>query len=325
MAFALVKVIVGILLTVNFATQLYGVARSRHLWEEPVAALAGNMSLICMLIGINLLLVGAYDVVHLDISGVCQALQYIGFGFGFAFKMAQVCMAVDQYVAVAYPAQQLSITSRARGRLFAATWLTWAAQVTVGVLAASFGLQTHADSIHGLGNGTAVFPGCRWESSLAMVYAILVDVQLVLFSLATAGLFAYTFTIGFRNKARLNRQIQEMGAAVVMPEEDRKFFENYNDFKKVVWVFSITVPLDIIIPVLRFSSRWYPMARLNSFLFQLRLLGLMFEGWGYGLMNTKLKAAYKKALCGKCCSDMIEPLPLAAQNIPTGGHQELQQ
>ena len=324
MLYAWVKALVGAFLTVNFAAPLYAVANSRHLWEEPMAALAGNMSFICMLLGINLLLIGAYDIVQLDVFSVCRALQYSSFGFGVSFKMAQVCMAVDQFVAVLYPLQHYSIMTRARRWLFAATWITWAAQPTFGVLAEAFGLVTHADSIHGLGNGTAVYPECRWESSLAMVYAIFVEVQMMLFSLVTAGLLTYTFTVGYRTKVRLTRRSPGVVREDAIPQEDGKFFQNFKDFKKIIWIFSLTVPLDIVAPALRLSSRWYPLPKLNGLLHQLRLFGFTFEGWAYGLLNLKLRAAYRKILCGKCTSDMVEPITVADQHIHVIALPEIQ-
>ena len=200
-------------------------------------------------------------------------------------------------MAVFYPLQHYSLMSRARRWLFLVTWLTWAVQPTCGIFAAIFQLQTRADSVHGSGNGTAVYPECRWESSLANFYTVLVEVQIFSFSLATFGLFIYTFSVGRRMKVRLMREMREIERRGVMSQEDGKFFDNFNAFKKIVWVFSLTVTMDIITPILRFSNQWYPMPRLNGFLHQLRLLGFIFEGWAYGLLNTKLKSAYKKTLC----------------------------
>ena len=62
-------------------------------------------------------------------------------------------------------------------------------------------------------------------------------------------------------------------------------------------VLSLTVSLDIVAPLLRISSRWYPRPMLNGLLHQVRLFGLIFEGWAYGLLNAKLRAAYKKTFC----------------------------
>ena len=243
MLYAWVKALVGVLLVANFAAPLYTVASDRQLWDEPMAVLAGNMSLICMLFGITHLLVGVYDITQLDIPGLCQTLQHSSGGFGIAFKMAQVCMAVDQFVAVAYPLQHYTLMTRARPWLFAATWLTWAVQPIFGIFAAAFDLETHADKVHGHGNGSAAYPECRWEKSLAHIQVMLLEAQMIFFSMVTVGLFVYTLVVGHITKTRLNRQMQELEERGIMPQENRKFFDNFSFFKKIIWVFSTsTVP-----------------------------------------------------------------------------------
>ena len=301
MAYIWVKTIVGALLAVNFAVPLYTVVSNRHLWDEPMAVLAGNMSLACAMDGLAIMLIGIYDLIKLDINGLCRSLQYLGFGFGIAFKAGQLCMAVDQYVAVFHALRHFPIMERARPWLFGATWLTWIMQIIFGIFANIFDLETFADSTIDSTNATLVFPECRWESALANVYTMVFEVQLVSFSLATAGLLIYTGVTGHRIKKKLIRA-QKQRNSMFGDDDNQKFFDNFRAFKKIIAVLSLTVVMDIVAPINRFANRWYPMPQLAGFLHQVRLLAFIFEGWAYGLLNAKLRAAYKKTLCGTCCN-----------------------
>ena len=303
MVYNWVKTTVGAVLMANFSVPLYAVLKNRHLWDEPMAVLAGNMSLAMLLDGFVITIVGIYDLVGIYIPALCRSIHYFGFGFGIAFKVGHVCMALDQYVAVFHPLHHFQIMIRARPWLFAGTWLTCAAQMVFGLFANIFQLKTHADNVLSgtLMNSTVLFPECRWETGLADVFTIAFEFQLLAFSLATAGIIIFTGIHGHRFKKQIMKELRQ-------PERpygnrDQKLLDNYKAFKKIIVVLSLTVTLDIIAPIIRFYSRWYPMPKLNGFLHQLRLLGFIFEGWAYGLLNAKLRAAYKKTLCGTCSKE----------------------
>ena len=298
MLYQWVKTGVGTLLTVNFAVPLATVVSNRHLWEEPMALLAGNMSLTSTILGFIHALVGIYDLANFQSITLCRSLQYSSFGVGIAFKMAQVCAAVDQFVAVVQPLHHYPLMMRARLWLFAATWLTCAAQITFGFVAHMLDMETFSEHVGTQGNNTA-FTGCRWETALADVYTVIVELEMVTFSLITASLLVYTGVVGYRLKVRLvrrERQLQNNGFNST--DDNQTFFANYRAFKKILMVLSLTVSMDIVAPILRISSRWYPRPNLNGLLHQVRLFGFVFEGWAYGLLNTKLRAAYRKTFCG---------------------------
>ncbi|KAF0293928.1 hypothetical protein FJT64_008326 [Amphibalanus amphitrite] len=296
MLYVWVKALVGLLLTINFAAPLYAVAVNRTLWEEPMAVLAANLSFSCMCLGVTFVLIGAYDIAQLQVKGLCQSLQYCGFGFGVAFKLAETCMAVDQFVAVFYPLQHYSLMSRARRWLFVATWLAWAVQPAFGLVAVLLELPTPADTTLGRDKASVAFPECRWESNIADAYAIFVETQFLVFSLLTAALYMYTGAVGYRMNARIRRQMAHLGHQNI-GGRDRKFVDNFNSFKRIVWVFLTTMLLDVISPVVRLIGRWHPMPQFSGFLHQLRALCFICEGWLYGLLNAKLREAYKKTLC----------------------------
>ena len=295
-----VKTIVGALVAVNFVLPLYTVVSNRDLWDEPMVVLAGNLSGMRMLFGLTLMLIGVYDLAELNMDYMCGLLQHNMWALGVGLKMSGICMAVDQFVAVTRLLHHYDIMLSARPWLLAATWLTWAANFLAGIMANTFDLETYADQAAGDGNGSLVFPGCRRANIIPvrMIYAI--ELQLLIFSLVTAGLFIYTGVVGHRYAVQLARQLAEQQNRV-SGDDDQKFSDNYRAFKKILIVLSLTVTLDIIGPIVRVINinRWYPTQELTRFLNQARVFGSIFEGWAYGLLNAKLRAAYRRLLCGR--------------------------
>ena len=106
-----------------------------------------------------------------------------------------------------------------------------------------------------------------------------------------------------KDLCRRDRELGDIGS--------QKFFDNFRAFKKIIAVLSLTLIMDIVAPIIRFTNRWYPMPRLAGFLHQVRLLAFIFEGWAYGLLNTKLRAAYRKTLCGDSAFRIDHPESLA--------------
>ena len=300
MVYLWVKTVVGVLLTVNFCVPLATVVSNRYLWEEPMAVLAGNMSLTSTLMGSTLILVGIYDLTGLEIVALCRLQLYSGIGAGIAFKVAQVGAAVDQFVAVVHPLHHYLIMMRAQPWLLAATWLTFAVHMLFGLVAHMMDLETFSENAARQSNSTA-FTGCRWETALANVYTIVGELELVTFSLVTASLLIYTGFVGYRVRAQLaNHERQRCQDGIRGNNDSQTFLDNYRAFKYIMTVLSLTVSMDIVAAILRISSRWYPQPKLNGMLQQARNFGFIFEGWAYGLLNAKLRAAYKKTLCRRC-------------------------
>ena len=297
MVYHWVKTVVGVLLAANFCVPLVTVVSNRHLWEEPMAVLAGNISLTTTLLGIIFALIGIYDLADLESVALCRLLQYSAIGLGIAFKMAQVGAAVDQFVAVVHPLRHHPIMTQAQPWLLAATWLTCAAQVLFGFVAHMLDMETFSENAANQGNNAA-FTGCRWETAMANVYTIFGELEMVTFSLVTASLLIYTGVVGYRVKARLvKEQRQRHQDGTTGDSYTQTFLDNYRASKNIMIVLSLTVSLDIVAPILRISSRWYPQPKLNGLLHQVRMFGFIFEGWAYGLLNAKLRAAYKKTFC----------------------------
>ena len=95
-----------------------------------------------------------------------------------AFKAGQLCMAVDQYVAVFHPLRHFSIMMRACPWLFATVWLMWGVQIISSLLLHFLDLETFAENTLGSASTVRLFPECRWQINLANVYIIAFEIQL---------------------------------------------------------------------------------------------------------------------------------------------------
>ena len=289
------KVVVGAILATNFALPLYSVVSNQNLWDEPMAVLAGSLSCACMMLGVSSILVGIYDLTQLNVDSVCAMLLYNSGSFFVASKVAHVCMAIDQFMAVIRPLHYYQTMMPARLWFTGIICAAWVANFTAGIVAIALDLETFAEVTIERSNVSQVYYGCRGETALADKVVIALEVQILTLSLATAGLLAYTGAVGYRTAARLMQERRNMAHSL----GDERFLNNYRAFKKIVIVLSLTVTLDIIGPTVRVATRWYPMPKLVGFLMRLRFLAIIVEGWVYGLSNVKLRAAYRRTLCGR--------------------------
>ncbi|KAF0294008.1 hypothetical protein FJT64_017604 [Amphibalanus amphitrite] len=307
MVYIWVKTVVGAVLSINFSFPLITVLSNRHLWDEPMALIAGSMSLNCTVFGLFVMLIGLYDVAGLQSESLCHFMQYGGSGAGIAFKAAQSCAALDQFVAVAYPLQHYAIMTQARPWLFTSIWIVFAANVLFGLVSFLTDMETFFEHVVSRG-GNSTYSGCRWETGMTHAFTILAEMEMVTFSLITAGMLLYAGTVGHRTYKKLMKEDQQrrQHGHDESNGERKTFLDNYRAFKSIVTVLSLTVSLDIVAPLVRISSRWRPRPMLNGILHQLRLLGFIFEGWAYGLLNAKLRAAYRKMLC--CKSRRVDDL-----------------
>ncbi|KAF0293146.1 hypothetical protein FJT64_008948 [Amphibalanus amphitrite] len=350
MLYQWVKTLVGAALAANFSFPLITVLINRPLWEEPMAVLAGNMSLTCTLFGLCVMLIGVYDLADLQSVALCRSLEYCSMGFGVAFKAAQVCVAVDQYVAVMHPLQHYSIMVRSRPLLFAGTWFTCLVQLILGLAAHFIDLETFAERAVRLG-GNSTYAGCRWETGLAYFSSLFIELEMVVFSIITASLLLHTGVVGHRIKIRLMREVRDLR----QNNSNKTFFDNYRAFKRILAVLcgegnhashsrngrptigasgggwlsvedfwlqlSLTVVLDIVAPILRIYSRWNPQPKLNGLVHMMRILCFIFEGWAYGLLNAKLRSAYRKIICGK--SSPVERREVGGNTTAPGNREVL--
>ena len=292
MLYLWLKVAVGALLAANFTAPLFTVASNRQLWDEPMAMLAGNLSLCGVLFGLGHIAVGAYDLASLQLHGLCLFLQHSNLGMLIAFKIAEMSLAVDQFVAVVHPLHHYSKMARYLRWLLLGTLFTWLAITALGLSGSALGLQTVAEAFHENSNNTTTsFNGCRWENAVAQSMSPLVEVWALIPSLSTASLFLCTGIIGYKAYAARVRNS-------TMDSTQRQFADNYRAFKKIAYSLSLTLLLDVVGILLRVFTRWFAIpAEAVGFLHQARLFGLLLEGWVYGLNNGKMREAYKKMFC----------------------------
>ena len=290
------RVTVGGLMAATFSVPLVTVARNRPLWDEPMAVLAACLALVGLLLGLDVSAAGLYDLGRLEWPDLCLAIHSTGFGLGVSLKIAYLSMAVDQFVAVTRPLRYYQLMERALRWLLLATGLGGALVFAVGMVTGLLGLETTADRQRAAADNSsaATYTGCRWESTCTHVMSVLAELTVLVLSLVSTTLFVYTGVVEWRTKARLLRQQRSQPEVSHM---HRRFFVNYRAFKRICLVLSLTLLLDVVGSLVRMVDRLYPMPLLGGLLNQGRALGFVFEGWTYGLLNEKMRNAYRAALC----------------------------
>ena len=128
------KVVVGALLVANYSLPLHTVMSNRGLWDEPMAVLAGNLSGAGFMMGIMAMLNGVYDLTQMN-NSLCVLLVYGSGTLWIASKVAHVCLAVDQFVAVTRPLHYYQTMERFQPWRVAFIWLTWAANSIASIQA----------------------------------------------------------------------------------------------------------------------------------------------------------------------------------------------
>ena len=118
---------------------------------------------------------------------------------------------------------------------------------------------------------------------------------------------------------RIERERSRQAPNWVAGLGDQRLIDNYQAFKKILMVLSLTITLDIIGPIQRFARRRYLMPVISAYLDQTRVFAFVFEGWAYGLLNAKLRAAYKRMLCGR--SNRVVAFNRQAVEVASRGQQ----
>ncbi|KAF0311093.1 hypothetical protein FJT64_018053 [Amphibalanus amphitrite] len=289
---AWVKVAVGMLVMATFVLPLFTVGKFRRLRDEPMAVLVAMLAGFDFTFGILLTSLGVLEIT-LGYVPFCSAIQYLVVASAGAVKIATLGLAVDQYTAISNPLRYHCLMERRLPWLIAASCFQFVQLTGVGGLFHAAGAITWYEFSHPGQNGTALFAGCRWESSVSNTYIFTFEIQLFLSSVATSLLMLYTARVGsLHGRALRNRWKQgEQGDS----EQDR-FIENFRAFKKILKLISLSLLLDVTTPVFRLYQRWHAMPTIAGVLHVLRLGCTILEGSTYGLMNRSLRKAYKDLL-----------------------------
>ncbi|XP_037093591.1 olfactory receptor 2T7-like [Pollicipes pollicipes] len=111
------KVAVGSALALNYSIPLLVIGRTKTLHDEPMALLVANLALGDLLFVLNLLLIGSLDLIFNHVLYVvCQSVQIAASSLAISLKMAQMLVALDQFIAVVYPLHYRDIMDR---------WIKW--------------------------------------------------------------------------------------------------------------------------------------------------------------------------------------------------------
>ncbi|XP_037083869.1 melanopsin-like [Pollicipes pollicipes] len=321
----LVKLGVGLLLMGNFALPLVVVFRNEALWDEPMVLLVTNLAAADFALGFTAAAIGVADIVFERMPPpLCSFIMFSSVGAAVAMKLAHVWLALDQFVAVSFPLRYYELMENITKRLLMLTGLLALLHLVIGMIMFYLGLETQAEEYQRINNDTQILDGCRWETTIPSSYMITFEVEIFCLAFTAAGLFIYTGFVGLRHQSRIQSEHLTDAADHQL---EKRFFTNFRAFKKIIRVILLTLLLDGLSVIPRIASRWYPMPLLNGLLHQLRLSLIVIEGWTYGLLNARMRAAYGEFIgCGLCCGPAAEgavaPAPEPADMPEQGGIAE---
>ena len=288
------KTVVGIAVTASFSVPLCALLSHRQLHDEPMAVLAGNLSVPGLIAGLMLLTTGIYNLAQLRSRHVCLLMQSTGIGASVTFKFAHFCLAVDQFVAVVFPLRHRRRMTQDLRWLVLATGITWTAIVSVLLGTDWIGLETVSEGSHSSANGTDSSQGCVWTEVTTKTGLRVVEVTMMTLSLVTIGLLITTGVVGLRSKARLKKRLRQQTPKTPTSRSRQRSFTNFKKFKVTCVVLSLTYFFDIVVVLLIHYDK---AKKFANFLDQIRSVGFVIEGLAYGLRNNKIRTVYRKMFC----------------------------
>ena len=281
------KVLVGVVLMLNFSVPMVAILKDPGLREEPMPRLVLNLALAGFGQGVAAFSIGTFDVVSSEdtLQPVCVSLQYLAGGTILTIKVATFFLAVDQFVAVVHPLRHLTVMEEWMPDMLLITWWCIPTMILFGFGCHQLGLETSQEFHQRVFGAQGSVEGCHWMEA-AFVVTVFGEVIVFLMVTASAALFVYTATKGFHQERRDNLHGQA--------DQTSYFFLRFNSFKRIVKVLLTVLTLDILCTVARTASRWEPQGTLTQMVFLLRLLLIVVEGWTYGLSHQSVRNAIKK-------------------------------
>ena len=272
------RVAVGIILTVSFSVPLAIMARNGSLREEPMTLLVINMTLVDFVFGVLFFAAGLADVVF-D-AGVppplCATLLYLAAGCAIAWKMATLCLALDQFFAVVHSLRYNSIMAAWTDRLVALTWSCVPLVGVFGLVCYWLGLESSVAFDRRVLGVERRIDQCRWELN-AHLFMVVAETLLLLLSLCSGVLFVYTAVQGARHEWRIH--------------PNNRLFLRFKSFQRIVKVLLIVITIDVLAAGVRIGSRWTAQLGVTTLIQLLRVLCLIAEGWTYGLTHPAVRSA----------------------------------
>ena len=309
------KTLVGVVVTASFAVPLYTAVSDRQLHDVPMAVLAGNLSVSGLLVGVIMLANGIYNLAQLQWRNPCVLMQSFVIGSCVTFKFAHLCLAIDQFVAVVYPLRHYQRMARDLRWLLLATGIIWICFVIILLSTAWLGLETVSEAGHYNVTATDGYEGCIWHDVLANVGTRVVQATILVMSLISLCLLIFTGVIGLRTKSQLEKTFPQHPPDEATGHRRQRFFANFSMFKVTCAVLSLTYVSDMTVMMLLHYDK---SMNLLNFIGQVRSMGFVIEGLAYGLLNTKMRAAYMKIFCANTRLAMLLP-----QNVPRRQQREV--
>ena len=274
------RVAVGVILTVSFSVPLVIIASNGSLRREPMTLLVINMTLIDLVYAALFLGSALADVVF-AVEGVppplCAVLQYALFGCAIAWKMATLCLALDQFIAVTHSLRYNAILAVWVYRLVALSWGCVPLVGLFGFICYRLDLETAVEfDRRVLGVERHLGAQCRWELN-AHLFMVSAEVALLLLSLTSGVLFIYAAVQGARHEWRLH--------------PSNRLFLRFKSFQRIVKVLLIVVTIDVAAAGARVGSRWTGPTGAAALIQLMRVLCMVAEAWTYGLTMPAVRSA----------------------------------
>ena len=288
-----VTVLVGAAVTTSFAIPLLILGRQRALWRDTVVTLILSTTLAGCVFGLLFVVTSTTVVVTKGAVPLqfCVTAFSLGIGTVVTFKLAAVCLAVEQYIAVVFCLKHRAIISRWRPVMVAATWGGGVLIAVISITGDALGLETVSEfdrRVFGAGaQHFAPAPLCSW-GSLSNAVLIFIDIVIFMLSVISCSLLIHTGLRGVAVERRLN-QIAAAAAAdadnhvSTAPEDIGCFHIRYKGYKRIVKVLMTLVAVDLLGTGARIVSRWLLPSPLLAFLLHLRVIGFIVDCWTHGL------------------------------------------
>ena len=286
--FLSLKVIVSVILMLNFSVPLWALVTELNHSEDAMIILVINMTLVNFVFSLVFFAMGISDVAFFgDVPlPLCATLHYLLLGVFIAGKVAAFFLAVDQFVAVADSLRYNTLMDVWTGRMRIITWSAVPLVALVGVVSYHLDLETAEEFDRRMYGTERVLEFCSWDLH-AHVVMLISEALVFLLSLSSACLFVYTAIIGMQHEKTLARR---------RPDEPESFFIlRLKSFRRIIKVLIVLLAVDIIGVVIRIASRWSPQIELKV-LNVLRILCVAVEGWTYGLNNPAVRRTIRNIL-----------------------------
>ena len=280
------RVSLAFLLTLVFGLPLAIIAKAGTFLDEPVVMLVLDMLTAAFLTCCVLAFMSTADALTANKTPplLCFPSLCLGTSIFVAFKLSTLFLAVEQFIAVAFPLRHFAIMSRWAKIMTAFTWVFVVLFASFGLLAYFLGLESTLEFDRRMFGVQRHISQCHWERA-ANVYVISCEVIVLLSSITSCALLIYTAIQGFKQERRL--------APGDNSRETQRFIMRFKPFKRIFKVLLTLLVFDIVSAGFRIGSRWFLPSTMLAIIHSLRILGMTIECWTYGFSHRTVRNAIK--------------------------------